>query len=87
MLEAHAAAILRRGWPAIGRRRDYAPISDDFVLALRAEADGDDAGGRRRRCRWCTVAANLGELELLYPEPVQPAATAVRTRRRSAAES
>ncbi len=42
------------------------PISDDFVLALRAEA-GDDELAVSAALPLLTVAAHLGELELLYP--------------------
>ena len=56
-----------------GRRpvHELGPIGDDFVLALRAEA-GDDDLSIRAALPLVTVAANLGELELLYPEPVHP---------------
>ena len=43
-----------------------APISDDFVLALRAEA-GDGEMAVSAALPLVTVAANLGELELTYP--------------------
>lgn len=63
ILEAHAAAVCARltttATPA------HAPISDDFVLALRAEAGGD-ALAVSAALPLVTVAANLGELELLY---------------------
>lgn len=49
-------------------------ISDDFVLALRAESGGD-ALSVSAALPLVTVAANLGELELLYPEPVRPVAS------------
>lgn len=42
------------------------PISDDFVLALRAEA-GDNPLAVSAALPLLTVAAHLGELELLYP--------------------
>ncbi|KRD05440.1 fusaric acid resistance protein [Mycobacterium sp. Root265] len=42
------------------------PISDDFVLALRAEA-GDNPLSVSAALPLLTVAAHLGELELLYP--------------------
>jgi hypothetical protein len=48
---------------------DLGPISDDFVLALRAEASEDELA-IRAALALVTVAANLGELELLYPQPV-----------------
>jgi uncharacterized membrane protein YgaE (UPF0421/DUF939 family) len=53
---------------------DQGPISDDFVLALRAESGGD-ALSVSAALPLVTVAANLGELELLYPEPVRSVAS------------
>jgi hypothetical protein len=64
VLEAHAesvserlAGVTDRSWPL---------ISDEFVLALRAESTGDDAAVSAA-LPLVTVAANLGELELIYP--------------------
>jgi uncharacterized membrane protein YccC len=54
---------------------DVGPISDDFVLALRAEAE-PGALSVSAALPLVTIAANLGELELLYPEPTQPVALA-----------
>jgi uncharacterized membrane protein YgaE (UPF0421/DUF939 family) len=64
ILEAHTGAVCERlsGSPA----RDFAPITDDFVLALRAEATGD-ALSVSAALPLVTVAAILGELEMLYP--------------------
>lgn len=72
VLELHTSVIRER---LHGRRpvHDLGPISDDFVLALRAEA-GTDELSIRAALPLVTVAANLGELELLYPEPTHPAA-------------
>ena len=56
------------------RRTISGPISDDFVLALRAEAGGDELSVAAA-LPLVTVAANLGELELLYPEPARPVAS------------
>jgi hypothetical protein len=72
VLERHTNAIRER---LEGRRpvHDLGPIADDFVLALRAEA-GDSDLSIRAALPLVTVAANLGELELLYPEPVRPVA-------------
>jgi uncharacterized membrane protein YccC len=85
VLEAHAEAICGRltGDPG----RELESVSDDFVLALRADATGDvgalpsQAGGPPPRGEGglavsaalplSTVAANLGELELLYPHPAE----------------
>lgn len=45
------------------------PISDDFVRAMRAEATGNDLA-ISAALPLVAVAANLGELELLYPRAV-----------------
>jgi hypothetical protein len=77
VLEAHAEAICARltGDPG----RELQSISDDFVLALRADATGDVGAPPPPRREGglavsaalplTTAAANLGELELLYPHP------------------
>jgi hypothetical protein len=72
VLEVHTTAIAER---LDGRRpvHDLGPIGDDFVLALRAEA-GDSDLSIRAALPLVTVAANLGELELLYPEPARAVA-------------
>jgi hypothetical protein len=78
VLEAHAEAICAR--LTGDRGRDLESISDDFVLALRADAPtvgtppGRRAGGElavSAALPLSTVAANLGELELLYPHPAE----------------
>jgi Fusaric acid resistance protein-like len=73
VLEAHAGAICARltGDPG----REFLSISDDFVLALRADTTGDDLA-ISAALPLSTVAANLGELELLYPHPAEPVLTA-----------
>jgi hypothetical protein len=48
--------------------RTLASISDDFVLALRADAPDSDLAVSAA-LPLTTTAANLGELELLYPKP------------------
>ena len=65
VLETHTDAVCRQvtgdtAAPAL------APISDDFVIALRAEAADDDLAVAAA-LPLVTVAAHLGELELLYP--------------------
>jgi uncharacterized membrane protein YgaE (UPF0421/DUF939 family) len=65
VLETHTAAVCRQvtgedAGPAL------APISDDFVIALRAEAADDDLAVAAA-LPLVTVAAHLGELEVLYP--------------------
>ncbi|GAY18869.1 FUSC family protein [Mycobacterium sp. shizuoka-1] len=68
VLEAHAAAICAR-FDGSGGTGLTAPISDDLVPALRAEAgDGDLAVSAALPL--VTAAANLGELELTYPPAV-----------------
>ena len=78
VLEARADAIWARltGDPG----RELESISDDFVLALRADATDVGAPPARRAggelaisgaLPLTTVAANLGELELLYPHPAE----------------
>jgi uncharacterized membrane protein YccC len=72
VLEAHAEAICAR---LIGdSARELQSIGDDFVLALRADATGDDLA-ISAALPLTTVAANLGELELLYPHPAEPVLT------------
>jgi hypothetical protein len=70
VLSTHAETICQR-LECLEHIADHGPISDDFVLALRAEASGD-ALSVSAALPLVTVAANLGELELLYPEPARP---------------
>lgn len=60
LLEQHADVVCSQ------RSVSGPPISDDFVLALRAEA-GDNTLAVSAALPLVTVAAHLGELELLYP--------------------
>ncbi|QIV81252.1 FUSC family protein [Mycolicibacterium frederiksbergense] len=60
LLEQHAEVVCAE------KAASGQPISDDFVLALRAEA-GADALAVSAALPLLTVAAHLGELELLYP--------------------
>lgn len=64
VLEAHAESVCERLAGATDKR--WPPISDEFVLALRAEATGDESAVNAA-LPLVTVAANLGELELVYP--------------------
>jgi hypothetical protein len=66
VLEAHAESVCTR-LLATGAGRSLPPISDDFVLALRSEA-AEDAMSISAALPLVTVAANVGELELLYPK-------------------
>ncbi len=69
VLEEHTAAICARisGTEDPGAA-ERSPISDDFVLALRAESGGGTLSVEAA-LPLVTVAASLGELELLYPDP------------------
>lgn len=64
VIETHTAAVCHR-LAGIGAAREVGPISDDFVLALRRESDGGTLSVAAA-LPLLTVAANLGELELLY---------------------
>jgi len=72
VLEKHTSAVcgLRRGEHVIS---SLPPISDDFIPALRAEAQGVDLA-ISVALPLVTAAANIGELEMTYPamatEPV-----------------
>ena len=72
VLEAHAEAICTR----LTRDADQPleSISDDFVLALRADAPDDDLAVSAA-LPLTAMAANLGELELLYPEAAETVLT------------
>jgi hypothetical protein len=71
VLEAHAESVPER--LAGITDKSWSPISDEFVLALRAESTGDDAAVPAA-LPLVTVAANLGELELIYPAGDEAAA-------------
>jgi uncharacterized membrane protein YgaE (UPF0421/DUF939 family) len=82
VLEAHAEVICARLTGDTGQ--PLASISDDFVLALRADAPGVGAPPPRRAggdlaisaaLPLTTAAANLGELELLYPKAAETVLT------------
>ncbi len=64
ILEAHADAVCAR--LAGHDDRTWPPISDDLIPALRAESTGDEAAVAAA-LPLVTVAASLGELELVYP--------------------
>ena len=65
VLETHTAAVCRH---VTGGASGHVlqPISDDFVVALRAEAT-DDELAVAAALPLVTAAAHIGELELLYP--------------------
>ena len=70
VIEHHVAAIRDRLSGTIGSGGDWAPIGTEFVLALRAESSGDDMA-IAAAMPLVTVAAAIGELELVYPHPVE----------------
>lgn len=72
VLEAHADSVCAR--LAGVTEQTWGPITDEFVLALRAEFTGDE-GAVTAALPLVTVAANLAELELMNPSPIT--ATAV----------
>ena len=64
VLEAHAESVSER---LIGvSAKTWPPVSDEFVLALRAECTGGEAAVDSA-LPLVAVTANLGELELIYP--------------------
>jgi hypothetical protein len=68
VLEAHAESVAERLTGAsVGT---WHPISDELVRTLRAEATRD-AAAVDAALPLVTVAANLGELELIYPTPTE----------------
>jgi uncharacterized membrane protein YccC len=70
VLETHADLVSLR---MLGRpvAQTLSPIADDFVRALRAEAGEQDLS-ISAALPLVTVAAQLGELELLYPKHAAP---------------
>ena len=80
VVEHHTSAIRDRLSGKIGTGGDWAPIGDEFVVALRAESSGVGSPNPRSGARelavsaampLVTVAAAIGELELVYPHPVE----------------
>lgn len=70
VLEFHVEAVCERLAGRFDPEQPWVAISDDFVRALRSEARDDDLGVSAA-LPLLTVAAALGELELIYPlEPV-----------------
>ncbi|MGB3357141.1 MAG: FUSC family protein, partial [Mycobacterium sp.] len=66
VLEFHVDAICERLAGRFDPAREWVPIADDFVLALRSEARDDDLGVSAA-LPLLTVAALLGELEWIWP--------------------
>ncbi len=73
-LESHCHAVCER-FRGVESVHFGPPISDDFVRALRAGAGAGELA-IAAALPLVTVAAHLGELELLYPEPVSDGAGA-----------
>jgi hypothetical protein len=71
VVESHANAIRDRLSGKLGTGGDWAPIGEEFVLALRSESNGDDDMAIAAAMTLVTVAAAIGELELVYPHPVE----------------
>jgi hypothetical protein len=72
VLETHAEVICAR---LTGDTRELrVSISDDFVLALRSDAP-DNELAVSAALPLTTMAANLGELELLYPKAAEKVLT------------
>jgi hypothetical protein len=71
VVESHANAIRERLSGKLGTGGDWAPIGEEFVLALRSESDGGDDMAIAAAMPLVTVAAAIGELELVYPHPVE----------------
>jgi uncharacterized membrane protein YccC len=73
VLEDHALMVSRllEGGTDSAPAPEPLPIVDDFVIALRSEADGGELSVSAA-LPLVTVAASLGELELIYPpQPVR----------------
>ncbi|UXA18259.1 FUSC family protein [Mycobacterium sp. SMC-4] len=71
VLESHTEAVYARACGTPHPDRPSAPISDEFVCALRSEVRHDDLGVAAA-LPLLTVAALLGELELIYPLQPDP---------------
>ena len=70
VIEFHADAIRNRLSGALGTGQDWTPIGEEFVMALRAESSGNEMA-IAAAMPLVTVAAAIGELELVYPHPVE----------------
>ena len=71
VVEFHVNAIRDRLAGKLDTAQAWTPIGDEFVVALRAESDGGDMA-ISAAMPLVTVAAAIGELELVYPRPVEP---------------
>jgi hypothetical protein len=77
ILEEHANQICERLAGQFEPADEWVPISDDFVVALRSEAGGDTLS-ISAALPLITVAAALGELELMYPATAEKYAASAR---------
>jgi hypothetical protein len=72
VVEMHANAIRDRLSGKLGTGGDWTPIGEEFVLALRSGSEGvGDDMAIAAAMPLVTVAAAIGELELVYPHPVE----------------
>lgn len=69
IVESHTQAVRGRLAGARDEAQPLLPISDEFVVALRGESDGSDLA-ISAAMPLVTAAAAVGELELVYPRPV-----------------
>jgi hypothetical protein len=69
VIEVHSNAIRDRLSGKLGGGGDWTPIGEEFVVALRAESTGDDMS-ISAAMPLVTIAAAIGELELVYRKPV-----------------
>ncbi|MGH3678647.1 MAG: FUSC family protein [Mycobacterium sp.] len=70
VLERHVNAIRDLLAGRLDPAQPWTPISDEFVCALRAESGGDEMAVSAAM-PLVTVAAALGELELVYPQQAE----------------
>jgi uncharacterized membrane protein YccC len=70
VVETHLEAIRNQLAGKPNAAQPSTPISDEFVVALRAESSGGGEMAISAAMPLVTVAAALGELELSYPRPV-----------------
>jgi uncharacterized membrane protein YccC len=71
VVEFHVNAIRDRLAGKLDTAQAWTPIGAEFVVALRAEAGPDDLA-ISAAMPLVTVAAAIGELELVYPRPAEP---------------
>ena len=80
LLDDHTAALCARidgHAPGSADATPLSQISDDFIPALRAEAQPGELAAHAA-LPLVTTAANIGELELTYPAAIAPAPVSIR---------